>query len=120
MRANDLSHEAAMTLVERGLVQVNGSSPSGYRWSTDPRLLLPSLQRYTEEQALAILDAISAQTLLILADPAHPYARTAAMQSRLDRVADIECIRLPGNHHLHLENPQPVAAAINEFLKRCG
>ncbi len=116
MRANDLSHAAAMTLVGRGLVKVDTPSVSGYRWSSDPRLLLPSLQRFSEEQALAILDAISASALLILADPPHPYARTAAMQSRLDRVTGIECIRLPGNHHLHLENPRPVAAAINEFL----
>ncbi len=116
MRANDLSHAAAMTLVGRGLVNLNTPLASGYRWSSDPRLMLPSLQRYSEEQALAILDAITAPTLLILADPAHPYARTAAMQSRLDRVTGIECIRLPGNHHLHLENPHPVAAAINEFL----
>lgn len=119
MRANDLSHAAAMTLVERGLVKVDAPSVSGYRWSTDPRLLLPSLQRYSEEQASAILDAISTPTFLILADPAHPYARTAAMQSRLDHVARIECVRLPGNHHLHLENPQPVAAAINDFLALC-
>ncbi len=119
MRANDLSHAAAMTLVARGLAKVDAPAVSGYRWSSDPRLLLPSLQRYSEEQALAILDAITAPTLLILADPAHPYARTAAMQTRLERVARIECIRLPGNHHLHLENPQPVAAAINAFLKRC-
>ncbi len=116
MRANDLSHAAAITLVERGLVKVDELSVSGFRWSTDPRLLLPSLQRYSEAQASAILDAITAPTLLLLADPAHPYARTAAMQSRLDRVARIECTRLPGNHHLHLENPQPVAAAINDFL----
>lgn len=116
MRANDLGHAAAMSLVERGLVRVDTASVSGYQWSTDPRLMLPSLQRYSEDQALAILDAITAPTLLILADPAHPYARTAAMQSRLDRVARIDCVRLPGNHHLHLENPQPVATAINEFL----
>lgn len=118
MRVNDLGHAAANALVERGLVKVDTESVSGYHWSTDPRLLLPSLQRYSEEQALAILDAITAPTLLILAVPAHPYARTAAMQSRLDRVADIECVRLPGNHHLHLENPQPVAMAINDFLSR--
>lgn len=118
MRANDLGHAAATTLVERGLVKVDTATVSGYRWSSDPRLLLPSLQRYSEEQALAILESITAPTLLILADPAHPYARTAAMQSRLDRVARIECVRLPGNHHLHLENPQPVATAINDFLAK--
>jgi hypothetical protein len=27
-------------------------------------------------------------------------------------VRDIEVVRQPGHHHLHMENPQPVAAAI--------
>lgn len=118
MRANDLSHSAAMSLVERGLVEVDGEAARGFRWASDPRLLMPSLQRYSEDQALAILDAITAPTLLIFADPEHPYARTAAMHTRLQRVARMQCLRLPGNHHLHLENPQPVAAAINDFLAR--
>lgn len=118
MRANDLSHAAAMSLVERGLVAVNGDFAPGYRWSSDPRLLMPSLQRYSEEQALAILAAIAAPTLLVWADPAHPYARGTAMQTRIDHVTNLQIQRLPGNHHLHLENPQPVAAVINEFLMR--
>ncbi|MEO7916593.1 MAG: alpha/beta hydrolase [Dokdonella sp.] len=116
MRANELSKGAAMTLVERGLVEVDGETGNGYRWSSDPRLLLPSLQRYSEQQVLAILDSIVAPTLLLLADPAHPYATLATMQSRIERVAKIQCQRLPGNHHLHLESPAPVAAAIKQFL----
>ena len=118
MLANGLSHAAAMTLVERGLVEVDDEFSRGYRWSSDPRLLLPSLQRYSEEQAVAILDEINAPTLLIVADPAHPYARGSAMQTRIDHVANLRIQRLPGNHHLHLESPQPVATAINEFLGR--
>lgn len=120
MLANGLSNAAATTLVERGLVAVDDESSRGYRWSSDPRLLMPSLQRYSEEQALAILEAISAPTLLVWADPAHPYARGAAMQARIDRVADLQIQRLAGNHHLHLESPQPVAATINAFLDRCA
>lgn len=116
MLANGLSRAAATSLVERGLIEVHGESSRGYRWSSDPRLLMPSLQRYSEEQAVAILDEINAPTLLIVADPAHPYARGSAMQTRIDHVANLQVQRLAGNHHLHLESPQPVAQAINEFL----
>ncbi len=112
MHANGLSREAATLLVARGLKPV----PGGFSWSTDPRLTLTSAQRYTEDQVLAFLRGLSAPTLLILADPEAPYLPRETMQRRIEQVTDIRVVRLPGSHHLHLEDPQPVAAAIRDFL----
>jgi pimeloyl-ACP methyl ester carboxylesterase len=113
-RANGLSEQAALALMERGLKAVAG----GYTWSSDPRLMLPSVQRYTEPQILAVLAGIRARTLLILAEPeTHPIG-AEAMSARVAQVADIEVARLPGNHHLHMEHADAVAAPILAFLRK--
>lgn len=113
MQANDLSQAAARALVERGLAAV----PGGWSWSSDPRLTLASPLRYTEAQIQNILRGIAAPTLVVLAQPATSYLPDSLMQARAACVADAHVVHLPGNHHLHLENPEPVAAAIRDF---CG
>jgi pimeloyl-ACP methyl ester carboxylesterase len=111
MRANDLSEPAARALVERGVVAVEG----GYVWSSDPRLTLASAQRFTEEQILAMLAGIRARSLLVLAEPATSYLPSEMMQARAARVEGIRVVRVPGHHHLHLENAEAIAAAIRTF-----
>ena len=105
---NDLSDAGARAIVMRGVKPVEG----GWVWSTDPRLTLPSPQRFTEEQVLAMLAGIRAPTVLVLADPATSYLPRAMMDARAARVADIRVVRLPGHHHLHLEDAAAVAAAL--------
>jgi len=114
MLANDLSEAAATALVERGLAAVAG----GWSWSSDARLTLASPLRYTEAQIRNILAGISAPTLVLLAAPATSYLPDAMMQARAACVRDIVVQHLPGNHHLHLENAAPVAAAIHAFCER--
>lgn len=111
MRANDLSEPAARAIVERGVIGVVG----GHVWSSDPRLTLTSPQRYTEEQVLAMLAAIKSRSLLVLADPPTSYLPSTMMDARAARVADIRVVRLPGHHHLHLEEAPAVAAEILAF-----
>ena len=112
--ANDLSEAAACALVERGVREVEG----GFVWSSDPRLTLASPQRYTEAQVLAMLGGIRSRALLVLADPATTYLPGPMMDARVAQVADIRVVRLPGNHHLHLENPQPVADAMRAWRQQ--
>jgi hypothetical protein len=50
----------------------------------------------------------------VLADPATSYLPAAMMDARAARVADIHVARLPGHHHLHLEDAHAVAAALLE------
>lgn len=119
VKANGLSLKAARSLVERGLDDVVGDDGViRYRWSSDPRLALPSVQRFSEPQVADVLAGIVAPTLLILAEPAAPYLSPATMQRRVEQVASIECLRMAGNHHLHLEDPRPVADAIIDFVER--
>ena len=55
-------------------------------------------------------------TLLIAADPSPPYFDAGLRQARMAYVRDLRSVVLPGNHHLHLENPAPVAEAVRAFL----
>ncbi|MDE1886392.1 MAG: alpha/beta hydrolase, partial [Xanthomonadaceae bacterium] len=105
------SRAAAWMLVERGVKPVDG----GLTWSTDPRLLLASPVRNTEEQVLAVLRGIRAPTGLILAEPEQPYMPRTVMDRRIAQVAGIEVVRLAGTHHLHMENAPPVAAELLRF-----
>ena len=89
----------------------------GLSWSSDPALTLPSPTRLTEEQLAVVLPNIVAKTLLVLAEPEAPYLQRATMQARIALLGDIEVVRMQGSHHLHLEDPLPVAAAINRFLE---
>jgi pimeloyl-ACP methyl ester carboxylesterase len=113
-KAGGLSEAAAYRLVARGTQAVSG----GWSWSSDPRLMPAVPQRYAEEQVLTILRSVRAPSLLVLAEPmALPIAESAIL-ARAAQIPHLQLVRLPGNHHLHLEHAQPVAAAILKFLQR--
>lgn len=109
-----LSLRATDDLLERGLKQVDG----GYTWSSDPRLTLHTPLRAAEAQILALLRAITCPKLLILADPATSYLDGPLAQARIEALQPIEVLRLPGTHHLHLEDAAPLAPAIARLLER--
>ena len=113
-QANGLSQRAAELLVERGTTAVAG----GWTWSSDPRLTLTSAIRLTEEQILAYLSGIVCPTLLVLADPSPPWLPPSVVDERVKRIPDLSLQRIAGTHHVHLEDPAPVAAAIAAFRAR--
>ncbi|HRQ64357.1 MAG TPA: alpha/beta hydrolase [Xanthomonadaceae bacterium] len=112
-RVGGMSLEAAKMLVSRGLEQVEG----GFRWRSDPRLTVASPNRFGEARIRAWLAAIACPTLLILAEPPMPYIDIEMMTERLRIVPGMQVLRLPGHHHLHMDDPAPVAAAIRAFLE---
>jgi pimeloyl-ACP methyl ester carboxylesterase len=107
-QAGAMSIEAARILVARGLRALEG----GWVWSSDQRLTLASPHRFVEAQVLAVLAGIRAPTKLVLAQPAPEFLREDIVAARIAQVPGIEVTRLPGHHHLHLEDPEPVAAAL--------
>ena len=112
MAANALSEAAARRLVERGVAGVEG----GYVWRTDPRLTLASPQRAEETTIRAWLAGIECPTLLVAADRPQPYFGAELRDARMGCVRDIRLEIVPGGHHLHLEDPEPVAAVLRPFL----
>ena len=112
MRANALDEASARLLVERGVVAVDG----GWSWSSDPRLTLPTMLRLTEPQIEDLVAGIACPSKVLFADPAQPYLPDPVRRARAALLPAGELVVLPGGHHLHMEQPAAVAAAIGGFL----
>ncbi len=112
-RAGDLDVASARLLVERA----TASAAGGVRWRSDPRLREPSPQRFTEEQVLAVLAAIRAPTGVVCADHGLLPRDHPDVQQRLASIADVAVHECPGNHHLHMADPGPVATVIGPFVR---
>ena len=112
MKANGLREPAARLLVERGTVAVDG----GWSWSSDPRLTLPTMVRMTEAQVGNLVAGITCPTRVLFADPAQPYLPDPLRRERARLLPAGELVVLPGGHHLHMEQPGDVAAAIGGFF----
>lgn len=111
-RAGGLTTEAARLLVERGIVPVDG----GFAWSSDQRLTLPTMVRMTAEQVDALVQGIECPARVIYATPAQPYLPEPARSRRAGLLPNGELMVMPGGHHLHMEQPKQVAAAIGDFF----
>ncbi|GAA3913500.1 alpha/beta fold hydrolase [Luteimonas lutimaris] len=114
MRANELGEAAARLLVERGVRAV----PGGCEWSSDPRLTLPTMVRMTQAQVRNLIGGIECPARVIHADPPQPYLPEPLRSEHAALLPRGELIVLPGGHHLHMEDPRAVAAAIGDFFLR--
>jgi pimeloyl-ACP methyl ester carboxylesterase len=106
-----ISDDGARLLVERG----TQAQHNGVVWRADPRLRATSPMRFVEAQALAFLRAITCPVLLIRAASGYPFDE-GEVSARLAAITDLRVVKLPGGHHVHLDDPQAVAAAIVDFL----
>jgi pimeloyl-ACP methyl ester carboxylesterase len=109
-----VSREAAELLAQRGLMPV----PGGYTWRTDSRLTLASPLRLSWAHAQAFVRALQCPVSLVLAEQGMMQAQPAVQQ--LLQGLPFEVRRLPGGHHLHLDDEagaQRVADCFNPFLR---
>ncbi len=109
--AGDLSFESALALARRGTLKVGDR----FTWRSDRRLTYRSPIYLTESQVRAFLKRIAAPTLLIWGEAGLDSPRQH-LEERKALVADLDFRRLPGGHHLHMDNPEPVAEAVQAFL----
>lgn len=107
-----LSHDAAMTLIPRNLIEV----PEGYTWSTDPVLRHPTMMMMDEAQVLGCLETVRTPTRFLRAEKGLLAARPE-LNARTGAIKGLDLISVPGGHHCHLEGDiQPVALAVKEFF----
>jgi pimeloyl-ACP methyl ester carboxylesterase len=106
----DILLDTAEQLIERDLREVQG----GYSWRSDVRLKHPFMRTFSEEQILAFLSNIQAPTLLIQAE--RTMLKEPFYRRRISSVRTLRVVTLPGGHHLHMENVEPVAETIRAFL----
>ena len=117
MQANGLSGPVARLLVERGVRAVLADrGPGGFEWSSDPRLTLPTMVRMTEAQVRNLVAGIECPTRVVYADPPQPYLPEPLRSELSALLPQGEQVVIAGSHHLHMENPQAVAAAIGDFF----
>ena len=113
MAANQLGEASARLLVERGIRRV----PGGWEWSSDQRLTVPTFLRQTQAQIEATVAGIECPTAVVFAEPAQSYLPEAVRNRYVECLADGRLHLLPGSHHLHMEQPEAVAARIAGFLR---
>ena len=107
-----VSREAAERLAQRGLMPV----PGGYTWRTDARLMLPSPMRLTRAHALAFAQRVTCPASLILAEQG---LMTRPETLELCESLPFTLHRLPGGHHLHLDDQagaEAVSAVFSPFF----
>jgi pimeloyl-ACP methyl ester carboxylesterase len=107
---------AASLLVERGIKEVEG----GFSWTSDPRLLQPSLMRFTEAQVKSVFAGIECPLRLICGDKGY-FSDYKVLAKRLDYLKrDDEALDqhlVAGGHHFHMDGDVVTTAElINEFI----
>ncbi|RUO26175.1 alpha/beta hydrolase [Aliidiomarina minuta] len=106
-RAGELTPELAELLLQRNLQQVEG----GHSWRTDPRVRTLSPFRFTPEQISDILKNYRLPVQLILGSEGHQDLHRA-LEKWGDLVTDKSVHEVPGGHHVHMQQPQQIAALL--------
>lgn len=110
---NPMTDNAAKLLAERALLDAG----DGLRWRTDARAMWPSPNYMTEAQSDALLGAIECPVLAVYTAVLEAYLGDR-LDRRLPRLRDVTAVRLDGGHHLHMDDPDPVASAVIDFCDR--
>ncbi len=108
-----MQYKSAKLLVERALVETNG----GYTWRSDPDLNVPSPMFWTEPYVLEMIKLIECETLFIKPDDGYMkhYYRNPKREKALQ---NLEILKIPGRHHIHLDDPKHVAPYLQSFFDR--
>ncbi len=112
-KSGHLKLSSAELLAQRG-AQAQGQ---GYMWKHDPRLKLPSRYQFSEAQTLAFLQRITKPTLHIIASESL-LTGNLPVEARTAAVTPMQEVKIEGGHHLHLDDPLPVAQSIAAFLRK--
>jgi pimeloyl-ACP methyl ester carboxylesterase len=111
-KAGNISRSAAETLLNRSVAR----DDDGLVWLSDQRLLMPVPHYFSDDLMLAFLQRIETDVLLITG-LSGTLKKRHYFESRCKAVQSLSWVELPGNHHLHLDYPEPVARAIADFLE---
>ncbi|XP_053194692.1 serine hydrolase-like protein isoform X1 [Scomber japonicus] len=116
-----LSEESVNILLERGLVQVERA---GFEFSRDLRINFKNIERVSLEQSLEMQSRIQASILVILADEGFGKTFPESDQQKVTntllqgyRDRNHTVVTVPGNHHVHLNNPEVIAPFVSNFLQ---
>ncbi|XOV78747.1 MAG: alpha/beta fold hydrolase [Aestuariibacter sp.] len=109
--AGKMHESSARLLMQRNIQDHQGT----LRWRTDPRLRTVSPLRLTEPQANAFIESIQCPWLTLLGDKGFEKLKIN-LQRRKHSVQQFHYAECEGGHHVHMDNPEPVACAVRDFL----
>ena len=106
-----LTYQAALTLAKRGVFE----DANGFFWGNDQRLKASNHIKFSEEQIRNFYENIIANVILILAE--NSAIGTAESQEKFfDWIPQMQVKKLPGSHHLHLEDKSKDIALLLQTL----
>lgn len=111
LRSAKMETTSARLIIDRQLAEFE----DGWRWRFDPKLRISTAHRLTEAHVREINKRIICPVLTIVAKDGFLTSREQT-DERMALIKDHRTVLLAGHHHLHMDTPEPVAAAINQFL----
>ncbi|XP_040893026.1 serine hydrolase-like protein isoform X2 [Toxotes jaculatrix] len=115
-----LSERSLHILLERGLDQVEG----GFVFSRDLRVNFKNIVRISLEQSLEMQSRIQASVLVVLTEEGFDRIFSEQAQKKFTlpllqgfRDRNHKVVTVPGDHHIHLNNPEVVAPFVSDFLQ---
>jgi len=115
-----ITKESVQTLMSRGLVEMPDGS--GYTWSADLRLRIPTAFNMVQELTEEFGSKVECPHLLIKGTDSSKYMSDENFDSMLKvfrlNNPNFQYRELHGGHHLHMNTPELVAPVINKFLDK--
>jgi len=115
-----ISEDSVRTLMKRGLIDVGDGS--GFTWSADLRLRIPTAFNMDHDMTEEFASKVSSPHLVIKATDSPKYMSDEDFDKMLKvfrkNNPNFVYRELAGGHHLHLNNPEPVAEIINKFMSK--
>jgi pimeloyl-ACP methyl ester carboxylesterase len=111
-KVGDMERSSVEALVARSSIHLE----DGVTWRSDPRLRITSPVYLTDDQVLSYLKGIQSTVLLITAEDGI-YKDPDYLLKRCEVVNKLTRKSFPGGHHMHLDNPEPLADAIKTFIQ---
>lgn len=111
LAATKMERENAELIVRRSLKETDG----GYAWRFDPKIRVASPSYLNAAQVQACFNSVECPALLVLAAQGVPHVREHA-EERLSWLQRGVLHTLPGDHHVHMDQPDAVAGAIRKFI----
>lgn len=111
MKIGNISFQAAQALVSRGTIK----NKDGWHWTFDKRLRCVSSTLPCEDELRGMFNVIETPVCLIRASKGVAYPENIFV-SRAQSIRELTIHEVQGGHHVHMDNPAPVAKIISQFL----
>lgn len=111
MICGNISYEAAQALVKRGTIE----DENGWHWTFDKRLRCVASTLPCEDELKLMFSSLDRPVCLIRANQGVPYPQDI-FKNRAQYFQNLTIYEVQGGHHVHMDNPIPVANLISKFL----